>query len=207
MDNPAIYDRCLNCGTPLPEITHPGMDRYLLPAIIVVMVVLVTGFLIIPALHISMASGRDLSTAINGVSATPTPVPEYQINQPARVGDLQVTVTDTRPGVNQFNDKRFYTVTLSVQNFNSNDTYTLSATDFTLADARENYYSSLGIQSKPSVRCTPWYNRCGGSGLHRPAECGQVATAVYVPGFHRSARTKPDRSCLCPVMPGARHRR
>ncbi|WP_424713344.1 hypothetical protein [Methanoregula sp.] len=88
------------------------MDRYLLPAIIVVMVVLVTGFLIIPALHISMASGRDLSTAINGVSATPTPVPEYQINQPARVGDLQVTVTDTRPGVNQFNDKRFYTVTL-----------------------------------------------------------------------------------------------
>src|SRR5208283_3491562 len=108
MDNPAIYDRCLNCGTPLPEITHPGMDRYLLPA-----------------LHISMASGRDLSTAINGVSATPTPVPEYQINKPARVGDLQVTVTDTRPGENQFNGKRFYTVTLSVQNFNSNDTYTL----------------------------------------------------------------------------------
>ncbi|MFZ0181531.1 MAG: DUF4352 domain-containing protein [Methanoregula sp.] len=131
------------------------MDRYLLPAIIVVMVVLVTGFLIIPALHISMASGRDLSTAINGVSATPTPVPEYQINQPARVGDLQVTVTDTRPGVNQFNDKRFYTVTLSVQNFNSNDTYTLSATDFTLADARENYYSSLGIQSKPSYDVLP----------------------------------------------------
>ncbi|MGB9221275.1 DUF4352 domain-containing protein [Methanoregula sp.] len=155
MDNPAIYDRCLNCGTPLPEITHPGMDRYLLPGIVVVMVVLITGVLIIPALHISMASGRDLSTAINGVSATPTPVPEYQINQPARVGDLQVTVTDTRPGENQFNGKRFYTVTLSVQNFNSNETYTLSATDFTLTDAGENYYSSLGIQSKPSYDILP----------------------------------------------------
>ena len=150
MDNPAIYDRCLNCGTPLPEITHPGMDRYLLPAIVVVMVVLVTGFLIIPALHISMASGRDLSTAINGVSATPDSGPRIS-DQPAspRGGSAGNGHGYTSRGESVQRQTVLHGDPVSTE-FNSNDTYTLSAIDFTLADAGENYYSSLGIQSKPS---------------------------------------------------------
>ena len=155
MDNPGIYDHCLNCGTPLPEIRQPqGIQKYILPAVMVLIAVLLIGFLIIPALHISMASGRVFSTDIDGVTASPTPV-TYQINQPVRMGDLQITVTGVRPGVNQFNAKRFYTVTLSLQNFNADDTYTLSATDFALTDAGGNYYSSSGIQSQPSYDLLP----------------------------------------------------
>jgi hypothetical protein len=151
-----FYDHCLNCGTPLPPITQPkGIKTYLVPAVVVVFVILVSVFLVIPAVHYSMTGGQALSTAINGVTASPTPAPQYHIDQPARVGDLQVTVTDARAGANQFNAKRFYTVTLALQNFNAGDTYTLSAADFTLTDAGGNYYSSSGIQSQPSYDLLP----------------------------------------------------
>jgi hypothetical protein len=131
------------------------MRRYLIPAIVILVVLVVVVVLIIPAIHYSMESGRIFSTAIDGVTASPTPVPQYPLDQPARAGDLQVTVMGSRPGVNQFNGERFYTVTISVQNFNSNETYTLSAADFSLTDAGGNYYTPLGIQSKTSYDLLP----------------------------------------------------
>ncbi|HVP97199.1 DUF4352 domain-containing protein [Methanoregula sp.] len=159
-DNPAIYDHCMNCGAPLPAIPEPqGFRPYIAPVVVVAIVILVTVFILVPAIHYSMAGGQILSTAISGVTATPTPIPRYPLDQPARVGDLQLTVTDARPGINQFNSQRFYTVTVSIQNFNATDIYTLSATDFILTDASGTYYSPLGIQSKTTYDALPGTNR------------------------------------------------
>jgi|GEM_PF-1399177 len=155
-DNPAIYDHCLNCGAPLPAIPAPDRFRpYIVPAVGIVIVVLVVVFILVPAIHYTMAGGQVLSNVIGGVTASPTPLPLYPVNSPVRAGDLQVTVTEARPAVNQFNSQRFYTVTVAIQNFNVTDTYSLSAADFILVDAKGNYYYPLGIQSKTAYDAPP----------------------------------------------------
>ena len=155
-DNPEIYDHCLNCGTPLPEITKPqGMKRFLLPVFVVVFVVIVAAVVVVPALHYSLTSGRIISTAISSTPLSQDQIPQYELNQPARAGDLQVNITGDHLGEVQFNGDRFYTVIISVQNFNSEETYTLSASDFILTDNEGNYYNPLGIQSKTSYDALP----------------------------------------------------
>jgi len=150
----------MNCGASLPALPkQQGLRPYIAPVVVVAVVILVTVFLLVPAIHYSMAGGRILSTVISSVTATPTPLPRYLPNQPARVGNLQVKVTATRPGINQFNNQRFYTVTVGIQNFNATSIYTLSATDFILTDASGTYYSPLGIQSKTSYDALPGANR------------------------------------------------
>ena len=151
-----IYTRCLNCGGPLPEIPRAeGWRRFLVPAFTLLVVMIVVVVVIVPAIHYSMTGGQAFSTALGAITATPTPLPQYQIGQPVRSGDLQVMVTDARPGNNQFNGQQFYTVTVSLQNYNAIDTYSLAATDFALADSRGTYYSPLDIQSKTSYDLPP----------------------------------------------------
>ena len=151
-----IYSRCLNCGGPLPELpVAEGWRRYLVPALTLLVVLIVVMVVIVPAIHFSMTGGQVLSTAIGAITATPTPLPQYQIGQPVRSGDLQVTVTDAHAVNNQFNGKQFFIVTVSLQNYNANDTYTLSSADFVLADSGGTYYSPVDIQSKTSYALSP----------------------------------------------------
>ena len=152
-----IYTRCINCGSPLPELPqHEGIRRYLVPAVVLLVVFIVLVLVIVPAIEYSMAGGHVLSTALGAITATPTPLPQYPLNQPVRIGDLQVTVTDARAGETQFNGNRFYTVTLTFQNYNASDTYTIAAADFALTDGKGIYYTpSGGIQSKPSYDLSP----------------------------------------------------
>jgi len=155
-DNPEIYDNCLNCGTPLPDIPRPqGARKYLVPLLVVALIAIVTFIVVIPALHYSATGGTIVSTAIKSVTQSPTPSGTYAVKQPARLGDLELTVLGGHSGTNQFNGQRFYTVSVSIQNFNNNDTYTLSATDFILSDTAGNYYDPMGIQSKTSYDAMP----------------------------------------------------
>jgi hypothetical protein len=122
---------------------------------VIILVVIIAGVILVPALLYSVTSGRIISTAIHSTPLSQNQFPQFEINQPARVGDIQVTITGDHLGLEQFNGDRFYTVTVSVQNFNSEQTYTLSATDFILTDSRGNYYNPLGIQSKTSYDALP----------------------------------------------------
>ena len=151
-----IYSRCLNCGGPLPDLPQAeGWRRYLVPALTLLVALIVVIVVIIPAIHFSMTGGQVISTALGAITATPTPLPQYQIGQPVRSGDLQVTVMDAHAANNPFNGKQFYIVTVSLQNYNASDTYTLSAADFVLADSEGTYYSPLDIQSKTSYDLSP----------------------------------------------------
>lgn len=151
-----IYSRCLNCGGTLPELPQTeGWRRYLVPALTLLVVLIVVVAVIVPAIHYSMNGVQDFSTALGAITATPTPLPQYHIGQPVRSGDLLVNVTDARPSNNPFNGQQFYTVTLFLHNYNATDTYTLTLTDFILADSRGTYYSPLDIQSKTSYDLSP----------------------------------------------------
>lgn len=153
-DNPAIYDHCMKCGGPLPTKTKPeGVKTFLIPAVVLIIVVIAVIYLVIPALHLSAATGRNLSTAIS--SASSSPLPRYGIGEPAQYGDLQVTVTQDKFGSETVNNGRFLTVTVNIRNFNSDTAATIGAGDFVLADAAGNYYSSTGIGSRVSYDATP----------------------------------------------------
>jgi len=155
-NNPSIYEHCIKCGAPLPPATQStGAKKYLIPIVAAVFVVLAVIYLVIPALHLSVVTGQNMSAAISSGIAAPTPVPSYKINQPARDGDLQVMVTQARAGEKTLNSGRFYTVSVSVQNSNENTTYSIPASDFVLTDSRGNYYSSTGIGSKVSYDALP----------------------------------------------------
>jgi hypothetical protein len=155
-NNPSIYEHCIKCGAPLPPVTRStGAKKYLIPVVVVVLVILAIVYLVIPALHLSVATGQNMSAAISSGIAAPTPVPNYTINQPARDGDLQVMVTQARAGEKTLNAGRFYTVTVSVKNSNGNTTYNIPASDFVLTDSGGNYYYSTGIGSKVSYDALP----------------------------------------------------
>jgi hypothetical protein len=155
-DNPSIYEHCIKCGGPLPLKTPPHeIKKYLTPAIILVFLVLVGVYLVIPALHLSAATGMNMSAAISSGAAAPTPVPRYEINEPVHDGDLQVTITQAHAGQNTFNAGRFYTVTASIQNFNRDTIISIPSGDFVLTDSRGNYYFSTGIGSKVSYDAQP----------------------------------------------------
>lgn len=153
--NPAIYTHCIRCGTPLPnEVQTFSAIKYVAVATVVILVILAIVYVVVPALHLSVATGRNLSEAIKtGASATPVPV--YAVNEPARFGDLQVTVTQVRMGDNTINSGRFCTVTVSVQNFAAGTSYRIPAGDFVLADADHTYYYSTGIGSKVAYDAGP----------------------------------------------------
>lgn len=155
-NNPSIYEHCIKCGAPLPPVTQStGAKKYLIPVVVVVFVILAVIYLVLPALHLSVATGQNMSAAISSSKAAPTPVPRYEINQPARDGDLQVMVTQARAGEKTLNSGRFYTVSVSVQNSNRNTMYNIPANDFVLTDSSGNYYSSTGIGSKVSYDALP----------------------------------------------------
>ncbi|MFA5237096.1 MAG: DUF4352 domain-containing protein [Methanoregula sp.] len=155
-DNPVIYEHCIKCGGPLPPVRQrPGGKKILALVVIVMLVVLATVYLVIPTLHLSAATGKNLSAAISVGAASPTPIPRYGIRQPARNSDLQVTVTQTRAGENTFNAGRFYTVTVSIQNFNRDTGLTIPASAFVLLDSDGNYYTSSGIGSRVSYDALP----------------------------------------------------
>jgi hypothetical protein len=120
-----------------------------------VFLILVGVYLVIPALHLSMTTGRNLSAAISSGVSSPTPVPGYEINEPVRNGDLQVMITQARAGQNTFNAGRFYMVTACIQNFNRDTTISIPSGDFVLADSLGNYYYSTGIGSKVSYDALP----------------------------------------------------
>jgi hypothetical protein len=122
-----------------------------MPVVGMVLVVLITVYLIIPALHLSVATGATLSAAIHTIAV---PVPRYGINQPVQDGDLQVTVTQARAGADMLNG-RFYTVSVSIQNTNKDIAYSIPASDFVLADSSGNYYSSTGIGFRVSYDALP----------------------------------------------------
>jgi len=153
--NPAIYTHCIRCGSPLPEeIQNYTAIKYVAAATVIMLVILAIVYVIVPTLHLSVATGKNMSEAIkSGASATPVPV--YAVNEPARVGDLQVTVTQVRPGDNTINSGRFCTVTVSVQNFAAGTSYHIPAGDFVMADADGTYYYSTGIGSKVAYDAGP----------------------------------------------------
>jgi hypothetical protein len=155
-ENPSIYEHCIKCGGPLPLKTPlHKVKKYLIPAIVLVLLILVGIYLVIPVLHLSVATGMNMSAAISSGAASLTPVPCYDINEPVRDGDLQVMITQARAGQNTFNAGRFYTVTASIQNFNQDTTISIPSGDFVLADSRGNYYYSTGIGSKVSYDALP----------------------------------------------------
>jgi len=155
-DNPSIYEHCIKCGGPLPLKTSPHeIKKYLVPAIVLVFLILVGVYLVIPALHLSMATGMNMSAAISSDAASPTPVPRYETNEPVRDGDLQVMITQAHTGENTFNAGRFYTVTACIQNFNRDTTISIPSGDFVLADSHGNYYYSTGIGSRVSYDALP----------------------------------------------------
>jgi len=154
--NPGIYTHCIRCGTPLTEPAHSTDTlKTVLSIVVIVIVAFTVLYLAIPALHFSAASGRNMSKAISSEIASPSPVPEYPVNQPVRYGNLQVTVTQVRQGDDTFNSGRFCIVTISVQNMARDTAYSLPAGDFVLADAKGNYYYSTGIGSKVSYDAGP----------------------------------------------------
>jgi len=153
--NPAIYSHCIRCGTPLPaEVKSYGAIKYVAAATVIMLVILVIIYVVVPALHMSVATGRNLSEAIK-TGAADTPVPVYAVNEPARSGDLQVTVTQVRMGDNTVNSGRFCTVIVSVQNFAANTSYRIPAGDFVLANGDDTYYYSTGIGSKVAYDAGP----------------------------------------------------
>jgi len=153
-ENPGIYDRCIKCGGPLPAAAKSEwVKRYLLPAIVLVIAVIAVVYLVIPTLHLSAATGRNLSAAIS--SGSTASVPQYDIGQPARYGDLQVAVNQVRTGDETVNNGRFLTVTVSIENFNNASSATVRAGDFVLTDDSGNYYTPTGIGSKVSYEALP----------------------------------------------------
>lgn len=151
-DNPSIYEHCIKCGAPLPAEKHqPIARKYLMPVVGMVLVILITVYVIIPALHLSVATGATLSAAIHTIAV---PVPRYGINQPVQGDDLQVTVTQARAGADMLNG-RLYTVSVSIQNQNKDMTYSIPASDFVLTDSSGNYYYSTGIGSRVSYDAQP----------------------------------------------------
>lgn len=152
-ENPGIYEHCIKCGGPLPEPVKPeGAKKYLLPALLLIAIVVIVIFLVVPALHLSVATGRNLSTAISSGSVS---LPQYEIGQPAQYGDLQVAVTQVRTGGETVNNGRFLTVTVSIRNLNTKSPVTIGAGDFILTDKSGDYYSSTGIGSKVSYEAQP----------------------------------------------------
>lgn len=153
--NPAIYTHCIRCGSPLPVEVHTYTSiKYVAAATVIMLVILAIVYVVVPALHLSVATGKNMSEAIKtGASATPVPV--FAVNDPARFGDIQVTVTQVRMGDNTINSGRFCTVTVSVQNFATGTSYSIPAGDFVLADADGTYYYSTGIGSKVAYDAGP----------------------------------------------------
>jgi hypothetical protein len=120
-----------------------------------VVFILVGVYLVIPALHLSMATGMNMSAAISSAVTSPTPLPRYETNQPVRDGDLQVIITQAHAGQNTLSAGRFYTVTVSIQNFNRDTSISIPSGDFVLTDSRGNYYYSTGIGARVSYDALP----------------------------------------------------
>lgn len=145
-----IYTHCIRCGTALPDdVTSYGGIRYVAAATIILLAILLVICLVVPALHLSAATGRNLSEAIN-TGAAGKPLSLYALNEPARSGDLQVTVTQVRKGDHTLNAGRFLIVTVSIRNFAGSTGYRIPAGDFVLADKKGTYYTTTGIGSKVS---------------------------------------------------------
>lgn len=156
---PKNFDSCLECGTPLidteKEARKAQVKKYLpLIGLLIFCGILVAAvlFVVIPLVQLSVTSGQEFGTLSK--TAGQTEVSTYPLNQPASDGNLQITVTKTRDGVN-FNTKKFFFVTVSAKNLRPDNTVRVGSGDFILLDASGNLYPSLGLGDTVAQEIAP----------------------------------------------------
>lgn len=156
---PKNFDSCLECGTPLidteKEARKAQVKKHLpLIGLLIFCGILVAAviFAVIPLVQLSVTSGQEFGTLSK--TAGQTEVSTYPLNQPASDGNLQITVTKTRDGVN-FNTKKFFFVTVSAKNLRPDNTVRVGSGDFILLDASGNLYPSLGLGDTVAQEIAP----------------------------------------------------
>ena len=143
--NPAFFDKCVECGARLPKAGGDDRKRRLLVYGIFGACALAALAVIAIALPAISGGLLALFAFFHGGPASSVPrISQFGIGEPARYGDLQVTVTGARDGT-MFNDRKFYTVTAELQNYRSQGSLHFAAGDFPLIDSRGEVITPLGI--------------------------------------------------------------
>ena len=153
--NPDFFDKCLECGAQLPAADPDARRKKLLlygiagTGVLVLIGVLV---LCLPAVTALVSAAP---AALHAAPVAPVPeITTFAVGEPARYGDLQLTVTGTKDGA-AFEDRKFYSVMLGLQNFRDHDTLHFTAGDFPLVDSIGEVISPIGIGDGISYDLAP----------------------------------------------------
>jgi len=157
---PKNFPSCLECGSTLIDIEKEAKKAELKKYLPVLGMILLCGviiaavlFVVIPLVQASLATGQEFGTLSKTTGQTP--VITYQMNQPAGNGNLQVTVIKTRDGAKSANSKKFFFVTVTLQNLRSDSPSRVASADFTLLDGGGNPYPSLGLGDTVAQEIAP----------------------------------------------------
>ena len=157
---PQNFPTCLECGATLIDTEKearkeelkkhlPLLGMLLLCAVFIAAVL----FVVLPLVQVSLTSGQEFGTLSK--TAGQTAISSYLMNQPASNGNIQITVTKTRDGAMSANSKKFFFVTVTLQNLRSDNPLRVAAGDFLLLDTIGNHYSPLALGEKVAQEIPP----------------------------------------------------
>jgi len=153
--NPDFFEKCLECGAQLPRADPDARKKkLLLYGVAGAAVLVLTGVLVLflPAIT-GLVSGAPAALHSAPVAAVPE-ITTFAIGEPATYGDLQMTVTGTKDGA-VFEDRKFYSVMVLLQNSGDHDTLHFTSGDFPLVDSIGEVISPIGIGDGISYDLAP----------------------------------------------------
>jgi hypothetical protein len=150
---PQNFTTCLECGSLLIDTAkveqREKLQKYLpiLGKILLCAAIIAVLFLFaLPVVQHTFASGSVFGN-LNRTAESSIPV-NYAINQPASDGSLKVVIVKTREGSVSTNTKKFFLVTVTLQNLRNDKPIRVSGSDFTLFDGADQPYPSYGLGDK-----------------------------------------------------------
>jgi hypothetical protein len=146
-NNPNFFRKCVDCGTKLPKI-DPLAKKKQLMLIYGVIGLCVVALLTVAVINFPAIEGWALSLPAFFHAAPVSTAPhitQFSTGQPARYGDIQITVGDSRSGGITFNNQIFYTVVITLKNFQTKDSAHFTTSDFVLVDSSGTQFLPAGI--------------------------------------------------------------
>jgi hypothetical protein len=146
-NNPNFFRKCVDCGTKLPR-ADPRAKKKRQMLLYSMLGLCVVALLTVVVINFPAIAGWALSLPAFFHAAPVSTAPQitqFSTGQPARFGDVQVTVGDSREGGVTFNNQVFYTVVVTLQNFQTRDTAHFTTSDFILMDSHGREFHPAGI--------------------------------------------------------------
>jgi Domain of unknown function (DUF4352) len=156
--NPRFFTHCIECGAKLGAERKKAfrLNHYVKIVLALALCAVFIIFILIPFIQLSMHTGQSFSQDLRNKSeAEAQPVPEYPSNQPVDNGKLRIQVSSARDGQNTYNSQKFFIISVSLQNLQTDKNALVTNSDFELIGSDKNVFLPSGVSSKVQVDLSP----------------------------------------------------